>query len=60
VEGPSPLAAKREAGGWKSLRAFTSGRVQSLSSTVLRPGPRIGDGLVDLARAIHGSKVTLP
>ncbi len=60
VDGPSPLAAKRDAGGWKTLRAFANGRVHAVSSTVLRPGPRIGDGLVELARTIHGSAITLP
>ena len=60
AEGPSPLAAKRDTAGWTSLRAFAGGRVHTVSSTVLRPGPRVGDGLVELARAIHGSAITLP
>lgn len=59
VEGPSPLASRREDPGWRSLRAFKSGRFASVSSTVLRPGPRIGDGLVELARAAHGDRITL-
>lgn len=60
VEGPSPLAAKRDAPGWRTLRAFEKGRVAAVSSTVLRPGPRIGEGRVELARSIHGAAVSLP
>jgi iron complex transport system substrate-binding protein len=59
VEGASALAAKRDAPGWKALRAFANGRVHPLSSAVLRPGPRIGDGLRELARAVHGSAIKL-
>ncbi len=40
--------------GWRSLRAVKSGRVVDLTDeTVLRPGPRVADGLATLARAIH-------
>lgn len=60
VDGPSPLAAKRESPGWRALQAFAKGRVHPVSSTVLRPGPRIGEGLVELARSIHGSAISLP
>jgi iron complex transport system substrate-binding protein len=59
VEGPSPLAAKRGAPGWKSLQAFAKNRVQLVGSTVLRPGPRIAEGLAALARAIHGDALVL-
>jgi iron complex transport system substrate-binding protein len=58
--GPSPLVAKRDAPGWKALRALANGRAPALGSTVLRPGPRIGDGLTELLRAIHGDAVKLP
>lgn len=58
--GPSPLSAKRDAPGWKALKAVAGGRTPALSSIVLRPGPRIGDGLQELARAIHGAAVKLP
>jgi iron complex transport system substrate-binding protein len=57
--GPSPLAGKGDAPGWRALRAFAAGRVHTLSSTVLRPGPRIGDGLQELARAVHGAAIRL-
>ena len=55
VEGSSPLLAKRDAPGWRSLRAFANGRVHAVGSKVLRPGPRIGEGLLELARALHGA-----
>lgn len=41
--------------GFRELSAVREGRVRSLAtSTALRPGPRIGDGLASIARAIHG------
>ncbi|MEZ4299893.1 MAG: helical backbone metal receptor [Polyangiaceae bacterium] len=57
IDVPSAVAGKREAPGWSSLRAFGSGRVHALSSAVLRPGPRIGEGLKELARAVHGESI---
>lgn len=59
IEGASALAAKRDAPGWKALRAFADGRVHALSSKVLRPGPRIGEGLLELARVLHGGAIPL-
>lgn len=59
TEGPSPLAAKRDAPGWRSLQAFARDRVVTLGSTALRPGPRIVDGLRELARGIHGAALVL-
>lgn len=54
----SRVAALRDAPGWRGLRAQKEGKVRLLSaSTVLRPGPRIGEGLVALARALHGDAV---
>jgi iron complex transport system substrate-binding protein len=51
----SRIAALRGAAGWKDLRAVREGRVREVNaSTVLRPGPRIGQGLVAMARALHG------
>jgi iron complex transport system substrate-binding protein len=50
----SRVAALRDAPGWRSLRALREGRVRQLSlATTLRPGPRVGDGLVAVARALH-------
>jgi iron complex transport system substrate-binding protein len=40
--------------GWRDLRAVKGGRVVRLDDeAVLRPGPRIGDGLARVARAVH-------
>lgn len=40
--------------GWGRVRAVTEGRVVDIADeALLRPGPRIGDGLAALARAIH-------
>lgn len=43
-----------DAPGWKELRAVKEGRIRLVGSDALRPGPRIGDGLWAVARAIHG------
>lgn len=45
--------------GWTNVRAVARGKVARLTDeSVLRPGPRIGDGLATLARAIHpGAKI---
>ncbi len=44
----------RNAPEWVHVRAVQSGRVVSITSeAVLRPGPRIADGLAVLARALH-------
>jgi iron complex transport system substrate-binding protein len=40
--------------GWREARAVKTGRVVTLrDEVVLRPGPRIGEGLATLAHAIH-------
>ena len=39
---------------WRAVPAIRTGRVLAVpSNTILRPGPRIGEGLALLARAIH-------
>jgi len=39
---------------WQAVPAIRTGRVLAVpSNTILRPGPRLGDGLARLARAIH-------
>ena len=39
---------------WRAVPAIRTGRVLTVpSNTILRPGPRVGDGLDRLARAIH-------
>jgi len=58
TEGPSRIAALRGAPGWRDLRAVREGRVRQVNAaTVLRPGPRIGQGLIALARALHGDAI---
>jgi iron complex transport system substrate-binding protein len=58
--GASRLAALRDAPGWRELRAMREGRVRLLgSAAALRPGPRIGEGLAALARALHGDGVEI-
>jgi iron complex transport system substrate-binding protein len=54
----SKVAALRDAPGWRNLRALREGRVRPISvPAVLRPGPRIGDGLITIARALHGEVI---
>jgi iron complex transport system substrate-binding protein len=44
----------RDSAGWREVRAVKAGRVVTLNDeVVLRPGPRIGEGLAMLARALH-------
>jgi iron complex transport system substrate-binding protein len=44
----------RETRGWGDLRAVRAGRVVAMGDQrVLRPGPRIAEGLAVLARALH-------
>jgi len=44
----------REAQGWSGVRAVREGHVVPISDErVLRPGPRIAEGLAVLARALH-------
>ena len=41
--------------GFGELRAVREGRLRNLASTAsLRPGPRLGEGLRELARLVHG------
>lgn len=63
AEGAQPasrLLSLRDAPGWRELAAMRAGRVRSLpNAAALRPGPRIGEGLVALARAIHGPDLAI-
>ncbi|HVJ90523.1 MAG TPA: helical backbone metal receptor [Labilithrix sp.] len=44
----------KNAPGWSHVRAVTNGRLATLTDeAVLRPGPRIAEGVAMLARAIH-------
>ncbi len=56
----SRVLQKRDDPGWSKLRALREGRVRALAaSVVLRPGPRIGQGLAAVARALHGDAISL-
>jgi len=47
-------ATPREWQGWQAVPAIRTGRVVPIpGNTVLRPGPRVGEGLARLAQAIH-------
>jgi iron complex transport system substrate-binding protein len=57
--GASRVAQKRDDPGWARLRALREGKVRPLAaSVVLRPGPRVGQGLAAVARALHGDAVS--
>jgi iron complex transport system substrate-binding protein len=44
----------RDDPGWREMAAVREGRVVALrDEALIRPGPRIGDGLAALARALH-------
>ena len=53
-------AMKKDAPGWGSVRAVRDGKVVHLhEESILRPGPRIAEGLAVLARALH-PEATIP
>jgi iron complex transport system substrate-binding protein len=48
-----------QAPGWRDLRAVREGHVVAISDErVLRPGPRVAEGLAILARALHPQAAT--
>lgn len=47
------LASLRRHRQVRRLRAVRSGRVVTIDASLVQPGPRIGQGLVELARALH-------
>jgi iron complex transport system substrate-binding protein len=54
LEGAGVARIAAGAPGWSGVRAVREGRVVALSDPrVLRPGPRIAEGLAVLARALH-------
>jgi iron complex transport system substrate-binding protein len=56
----SILEPLRTAPGWRDLRAMKEGRIRSFqSASVLRPGPRIGEGLFAVARALYGDDLVI-
>jgi iron complex transport system substrate-binding protein len=49
-----PEVLVKQTPGLEALRAAKTGRLHRLASTAaLRPGPRIGDGVVEVARLLH-------
>lgn len=47
-------AINSEHAGWASVRAVREGRVKRIDSdTILRPGPRLAEGVATLARSAH-------
>jgi iron complex transport system substrate-binding protein len=51
---PAGVGVLHDAPGWRELRAVKQGRVRAIDTSVaLRPGPRIGEGLAVVARALH-------
>ncbi|NUO48745.1 MAG: ABC transporter substrate-binding protein [Polyangiaceae bacterium] len=49
---------RRDVPALETLRAVRDGRIHALaSSAALRPGPRLGAGMAELARLIHGSSL---
>lgn len=55
--GASRVLATRNSPGFRDVGAIKRGAVKQLTvATLLRPGPRVGDGLVMLARALHPEK----
>jgi iron complex transport system substrate-binding protein len=59
AQGSPQVGVPRDGPGWRELRAVKTDSVRRLQTyTVLRPGPRIGDALVTIARAIHGAALT--
>jgi iron complex transport system substrate-binding protein len=56
--GQGGVLARRDAPGYRELRAVRHGGVRRIdSAAVLRPGPRIGEGLAAIARALQGALI---
>jgi iron complex transport system substrate-binding protein len=53
-ESRGELRITRDTPGWGELRAVKEGRVVAIrDESILRPGPRVADGIATLAKAIH-------
>jgi iron complex transport system substrate-binding protein len=51
--GATPAAVKQRP-GWGGITAVKNDAIRAVDDIVItRPGPRLADGLLDLARAIH-------
>jgi iron complex transport system substrate-binding protein len=52
--GVTPEAVRRRPGGWRQTTAVRTGAIRPVDDLlVTRPGPRLAEGLAELARAIH-------
>jgi iron complex transport system substrate-binding protein len=61
VEGHDSETVHASMPGWSELRAIRHGRLLKIrDARVLRPGPRIAEGLEVLARALHRDLVIAP
>lgn len=61
VEGHDSETVHASLPGWSELRAIRTGRLVKIrDARVLRPGPRIAEGLEVLARALHRDLVIAP
>jgi len=47
--------------GWRELEAVKAGRVVALrDEAILRPGPRVAEGILALAKAVHPGQIDTP
>jgi len=54
AEAPGPTRITTQAAGWSGVRAVREGHVVPIADErVLRPGPRVAEGLAIMARALH-------
>jgi cobalamin transport system substrate-binding protein len=52
--GVTPETVRKRSGAWRQMTAVKSGQVRPVDDIIVtRPGPRLADGLAELARAIH-------
>ena len=52
--GVTPEAVRRRPGGWRRMTAVRTGAIRPVDDIlVTRPGPRLAQGLAELARAVH-------
>lgn len=52
--GVTPDAVRKRSAAWRGMTAVKTGQIRPVDDIIVtRPGPRLADGLADLARAIH-------
>jgi cobalamin transport system substrate-binding protein len=58
--GVTPEGVRKRSGAWRQMTAVKTGQIRPVDDIVVtRPGPRLAQGLAELARAIH-PEVRLP